>query len=190
MCVYLHALRNDGKNIMLKFYLLNYLFWKCATYIKKEKLHCIIYNDILKTYYITSKFLTCFIKPPTITLFSLQPHITISGQIWCSVCTLFQLFDHYIIIFIFTSNQFYFMTSGDPSKYHQRLTSSLRSTYRLCIIASLSDYMTVCRLLNAHTSYSLSIKDLALLWKIFKDHFFQKITKPNIWPYFYLLHIL
>lgn len=83
----------------------------------------------------------------------------------------------------------YFMTSGDPSKYQQGLTSSLRSTYRLYIIASLSD-MIVCSLFNAHTSYSLGIKDLALLWKIFKDYFLQKITKPNIWPYFYLLHIL
>lgn len=87
----------------------------------------------------------------------------------------------------------YFMTSGDPSKYHQRLTSSLRSTYRLCIIASLSEYMTVCRLLNAHTSYSLSIKDLALLWKIFKDHFFQRSpsqTFGHIFIYYiYYKHI-
>lgn len=84
----------------------------------------------------------------------------------------------------------YFMTSGDPSKHHQWLTSSLMSTYRLCIIASLFDYMIVGCWMYIYASYSQSIKDLALLLKIFKDYFLQKITKPNIWPYFYLLHIL
>lgn len=137
-----------------------------------------------------SKFLICFIKSPTISLLSLHPHITISGQVWCSLSTLFQLFDHYIISYV-PLKSIYFITSGDPcSKYHQWLTSSLMSTHRLYIIVPLSDYMIVRRLLNVHTSYSLSIKDLALLWKIFKDYFLQKITKPNIWPYFYLLHIL